>query len=62
MANKINDECIQCGACEPECPNEAVSNNGATYVIDPDKCDECASAGGDPACKAVCPTDAVVAA
>jgi len=62
MANKINDECIQCGACEPECPNEAISNNGTTYVIDADKCDECASTGGDSACAAVCPTDAVVPA
>jgi ferredoxin len=62
MANKINDECIQCGACEPECPNEAISNNGATYVIDAAKCDECAANGGEFACAAVCPTDAVVPA
>ncbi|MFM7485929.1 MAG: 4Fe-4S binding protein, partial [Cytophagales bacterium] len=23
MAIKITDECINCGACEPECPNTA---------------------------------------
>ena len=24
MAIKITDECINCGACEPECPVEAI--------------------------------------
>ena len=24
MAIKITDECINCGACEPECPNHAI--------------------------------------
>jgi len=24
MAIKITDECINCGACEPECPNNAI--------------------------------------
>ncbi len=25
MATMITEECINCGACEPECPNEAIS-------------------------------------
>ncbi|MCS3532937.1 4Fe-4S dicluster domain-containing protein [Chryseobacterium sp. JUb7] len=24
MAIKITDDCINCGACEPECPNKAI--------------------------------------
>jgi len=24
MAIKITDDCINCGACEPECPNVAI--------------------------------------
>ena len=24
MAIKITDDCINCGACEPECPNNAI--------------------------------------
>ncbi|MFE5074671.1 4Fe-4S binding protein [Streptomyces halstedii] len=24
MAVKITEDCINCGACEPECPNEAI--------------------------------------
>jgi ferredoxin len=62
MANKITDDCINCAACEPECPNEAIAPNGAIYAIDPERCDECAATGGDSACIAVCPVDAIVAA
>ena len=25
MATMITEECINCGACEPECPNEAIT-------------------------------------
>ncbi|MBM3403054.1 MAG: ferredoxin, partial [Bacteroidetes bacterium] len=28
MAIKITDECINCGACEPECPNNAIYDAG----------------------------------
>ena len=63
MANTIvKDECIACGACEPECPNGAISSAGDYYVIDPAQCDECAANGGDSACMAVCPSDAIVKA
>jgi len=41
MAYKITEECIACGACEPECPNEAITEGEEIYVIDPDKCTEC---------------------
>jgi ferredoxin len=60
MANKITEDCSSCGACEPECPNQAISQGDDTYVIDPAKCDECAKQGGEHACKAVCPTDCIV--
>jgi len=60
MAYKITDDCISCGACESECPNEAISEGDTTYQIDPLKCTECD--GGDPKCVDVCPSDAVVKA
>jgi len=41
MALKITEECINCDVCEPECPNEAISQGDEIYVIDPDKCTEC---------------------
>jgi ferredoxin len=31
MAIKITDDCINCGACEPECPNGAIYENGAEW-------------------------------
>ena len=63
MANAILvSECVVCAACEPECPNAAISAADGTFVIDAHLCDECAATGGDSACKAVCPVDAIVAA
>ncbi len=33
MAIKITDACINCGACEPECPNGAIYANGDKWNI-----------------------------
>lgn len=33
MAIKITDECINCGACEPECPNNAIYEGGVEWKI-----------------------------
>lgn len=32
MAIMITDECINCGACEPECPNTAIYEGGALWT------------------------------
>ena len=58
MAYKISDDCISCGACESECPNEAISEGDTTYVIDPKKCTECVGAFESSKCAEVCPVDA----
>lgn len=60
MAMTINDECISCGACEPECPNNAISEGEEKYVIDPEKCNECVGHYDEPQCVSVCPVDACV--
>lgn len=31
MSIIITDECINCGACEPECPNNAIYEGGAEW-------------------------------
>ncbi|MFN3403544.1 MAG: 4Fe-4S dicluster domain-containing protein [Cytophagaceae bacterium] len=31
MAIMITDECINCGACEPECPNTAIYEGGVQW-------------------------------
>ena len=60
MAYMITDECILCGACEIECPNEAISEGDITYDIDPDRCTECVGFFDESQCVAVCPVDACV--
>ncbi len=61
MATMITEECINCGACEPECPNEAISEGEDIYVIDPMKCTECVGHFDEEQCAAVCPVDCCVA-
>ena len=60
MAYMITEECILCGVCEPECPNEAISEGDVIYVIDPDRCTECVGFYDESQCAAVCPVDACV--
>ena len=33
MAIIITDDCINCGACEPECPNNAIYEAGAMWAM-----------------------------
>ena len=53
MAFVISEECIKCGACEPECPTDAISEGDEQYIIDADACLSCG------ACASVCPVDAI---
>lgn len=57
MATYITQDCINCGACEPECPNDAISEGDEIYVIDPELCTECVGFHAKEACAAVCPVD-----
>ena len=60
MAYKITQDCISCGACEPECPNQAIKEGETIYVINPDRCTECVGSFESSRCAAVCPVDACV--
>ncbi len=60
MALLITDACINCDVCEPECPNEAISEGPETCQIDPDKCTECVGHYGAPQCIEVCPVDCIM--
>ncbi|MCK6570865.1 YfhL family 4Fe-4S dicluster ferredoxin [Myxococcota bacterium] len=60
MATMITSDCINCGACEPECPNNAISEGDDIYVIDPALCTECVGFHGDEACQSVCPVECCV--
>jgi len=76
MATMITAECINCGACEPECPNTAIYQGGVEwqamdgsmhpaisadlFYIVPEKCTECVGFHDAEACATVCPVDACV--
>ena len=53
MAYQITGECICCGACQPECPVEVISEGKEIYTIDADLCTGCG------ACALVCPVGAI---
>ena len=55
MAYKIVDTCNNCRACEPVCPNGAISDGPDIFLIDSEKCTECVTFNPIPACADVCP-------
>ncbi len=55
MAHKISSECINCGACEVECPVNAISERDGVRVIDSEICIDCG------ACAGACPVEAISA-
>ena len=75
MATVITSDCINCGACEPECPNTAIYGGGVSwelngqvspaiaqdiYYIVPSKCTECVGFHDHEACAGVCPVDCCI--
>ncbi|MBU1069680.1 4Fe-4S binding protein [Myxococcota bacterium] len=50
----ITNECISCGACEPECPEGAIFQGDSQYEIDQSMCTQCEN------CIATCPTAAII--
>ena len=60
MALMITEECINCGACEPECPNNAISTGEEIYEINPELCTGCVGYFDEPQCRTVCPIPEVL--
>jgi ferredoxin len=60
MALIITDECINCDVCEPECPNDAISQGEEYYMIDPGLCTECVGHHEESQCVEVCPVDCII--
>ncbi len=60
MSLMINEDCINCGICITECPNEAISEGDTIYEINPDLCTECVGFYDEPQCVDVCPVEACV--
>ncbi|MBR1163254.1 MULTISPECIES: 4Fe-4S binding protein [Bradyrhizobium] len=53
----IVSQCTSCSACEPLCPNVAISEKAGSFVIEPAKCTECIGYFDEPQCVAACPVD-----
>ena len=60
MAMVIVEECISCGACEPECPNTAISAGDSLYIVNAEQCTECVGAHDSPKCVEVCPVEGCI--
>jgi len=60
MATRITEDCINCGACEDECPNSAISMGEDVFVIDPNLCTECVGFSDEQMCAAACPPEVCV--
>jgi MinD superfamily P-loop ATPase len=54
MIYEITGDCICCGACQSECPVEAITEGDELYVIDGEMCNGCGI------CVPSCPVEAIV--
>ena len=60
MAMFIQEDCISCGKCEPDCPNEAIHQGDSHYEIETERCTECVGASTEPTCVGLCPVDGCI--
>lgn len=60
MSHMITAECVNCSACERECPVQAIRAEADQYVIDPDICVDCEGYFNIARCKWACPVNACV--
>lgn len=61
MAMQIQTgECINCAACEEDCPTDSISAGDDAYVVDATTCTECSGEYDLPHCVEVCPIDGCI--
>lgn len=51
---RITEDCIACGICADECPNDSISEGEEIFIINEDTCTVCGT------CADTCPTEAIV--
>ncbi len=60
MAFAITSACTNCFACEPLCPNKAISEAKPHFLIDAAQCTECEGEFEEPQCGAICPIEGAI--
>lgn len=60
MAFTINENCVNCWACEPLCPSTAIVAGKPHFLIDAGKCTECSGDYIEPQCAAICPIEGAI--
>ena len=60
MTLEIIELCTNCYACEPLCPSQAIYEAKPHFLIDANKCTECAGDFSDPQCASICPIEGAI--
>ncbi len=60
MAYAIINSCVNCWACEPVCPSQAIYEAQPHFQIDSRKCTECEGDFADPQCASICPIEGAI--
>ena len=60
MAYRIVASCVNCWACLPLCPSNAIQEAQPHFRIDAGKCTECAGDYAEPQCTEICPIEGAI--
>jgi Fe-S-cluster-containing hydrogenase component 2 len=60
MSFEIINSCVNCWACEPLCPSQAIYESRPHFKIDAKKCTECDGDFMDPQCVSICPIEGAI--
>lgn len=60
MALEIIESCVNCWACEPLCPSNAIFEAKPHFIIDANKCTECVGDHAEPQCASICPIEGAI--
>ena len=60
MKMRIQDNCINCAACDEECIPGAISAGEEFFVVNPELCTGCEGEYDKPKCADVCPIEECV--
>ena len=60
MSYEIIESCVNCWACEPLCPSNAIYEARPHFLIDAKQCTECEGDHADPQCVSICPIEGAI--